>query len=228
MRGVTEIEYLGHSAFVIRNSGKEVLIDPFLTDNPKAPPSASLVRPDLILVTHAHHDHLGDALELSKRFSCPVLSVSEINDHLEEKGARVLQGNLGGEIELPFCRVKLFPAVHSSSFEDGRYGGAACSFLIRMGDRTIFHAGDTALFNDMSLIADEADISVALLPVGGTYTMGVRDAVKVMRLLRARIMVPMHYDTWPSIAVDRSELVSAAPDHAFSVKVLAPGERLVL
>lgn len=225
---MTEIEYLGHSAFAIRDSGKEVLIDPFLTGNPKAPSSSSNVRPDLILVTHAHHDHLGDALELSKRFGCPVLSVSEINDHLEEMGAKVLQGNIGGEFQMPFCWVKMFPAVHSSSFEDGRYGGSPCSFLIRMGGTTIFHAGDTALFSDMSLVANDSVIDVALLPVGGTYTMGLGDAVRSMRLLRARIMVPMHYDTWQSIAVERKELESSAHDEEFSVKVLAPGERLVL
>lgn len=225
---MTEIEYLGHSAFAIRDGGREVLIDPFLTDNPKAPASASDVRPDLILVTHAHHDHLGDALELSRRFSCPVLSVSEVNDRLEENGAKVRQGNIGGEVRLSFCRVKLFPALHSSSFHDGRYGGAPCSFLVRMGGRTVFHAGDTALFSDLALVADEADIDAALLPVGGTYTMGIEDARKAARLLRARIMVPMHFDTWPSIAVDRGELTCSPDDEGFSLKVLAPGERLVL
>lgn len=225
---MTEIEYLGHSAFAMRDGGKEVLVDPFLSDNPKAPSSASGVRPDLIMVTHAHHDHLGDAVELSKRFGCPVLSVSEINDHLEERGAKVLQGNIGGEIRLPFCRVKMFPAVHSSSFEDGSYGGEPCSFLIEMGGRTMFHAGDTALFGDLGLVADDADIDVALLPVGGTYTMGVKDAVKAMRLLRARVMVPMHYDTWSSISVDREVMVTAARGEKFSMKVLAPGERLFL
>jgi len=223
-----EIEYLGHSAFAIRDAGKEVLVDPFLTDNPKAPSSASNVRPDLILVTHAHHDHLGDALELSKRFGCPVLSVSEINDHLEERGAKVLQGNIGGEIELPFCTVKMFPAVHTSSFEDGRYGGMPCSFLISMGGRAVFHAGDTALFSDLSLVADDADIDVALLPVGGTYTMSLGDAIKAMRLLRARVMVPMHYDTWKSIAVDHRAFELNADLEMFSIKVLVPGERLVL
>ncbi|OPX62115.1 MAG: metal-dependent hydrolase [Methanomassiliicoccales archaeon PtaB.Bin215] len=225
---MTEIEYLGHSAFAIRDHGKEILIDPFLSDNPRAPASASEVRPDLILVTHAHHDHLGDALELSLRFGCPVLSVSEINDRLEEKGAKVLMGNIGGETRLPFCRVKIFPAVHSSSFEDGGYGGTPCSFLIHMSGRTVFHAGDTALFSDLSLVAEDAGIDVALLPVGDVFTMGLRDALKAMRLLRARTMVPMHYDTWPSIAVDRGELESAALDQRFSVKVLAPGERLSL
>ncbi len=225
---MTEIEYLGHSAFAIRNDGREVLIDPFLTDNPKAPSSAANVRPDLILVTHAHHDHLGDALELSKRFDCSVLSVSEINDHLEERGARVLQGNIGGEIELPFCWVKIFPAIHSSSFADGGYGGTACSFLIRMGGRTVFHAGDTALFSDLSLVAEEGDIDVALLPIGGIYTMGLGDAVKAMRLLRARALVPMHYGTWPAIAVDSQALASAGHGERFSIYALAPGERLVL
>lgn len=225
---MTEIEYLGHSAFAIRNDGKEVLIDPFLSDNPKAPASASKVRPDLILVTHAHHDHLGDAVELSRRFGCPVLSVSEINDRVESEGGRSLPGNIGGDVVLPFCRVKIFPAVHSSSFEDGSYGGKPCSFLLHMGGRTVFHAGDTALFSDLSLVAEEGGIDAALLPVGGTFTMDLRDAVKAMRLLRARVMVPMHYDTWEAIAVDRGALMSAGEDGRFAVNPLVPGERLVL
>lgn len=225
---MTEIEYLGHSAFAIRDEGKEVLIDPFLSDNPRAPPSASQVRPDLVLVTHAHHDHLGDATAISKRFGCPVLSTFEVVNRLEELGACIVPGNIGGEIDLSFCQVKVFPAVHSSSFEDGSYGGVACSFLVRMGGKVIFHAGDTALFGDMSLVGDEDGIDVALLPVGGTYTMDVKDAVKAMRLLRARTMVPMHYDTWETIAVDRREMVSTCEGERFTLKVLAPGDRLVL
>lgn len=225
---MTEIEYLGHSAFAIRDEGKEVLVDPFLSDNPRAPPSASKVRPALVLVTHAHHDHLGDAAALSKRFGCPVLSTLEVVNRLEELGACVVPGNIGGEFEFPFCRVKVFPAVHSSSFEDGSYGGTACSFLLRMGGKAIFHAGDTALFGDMSLVGEETEIEVALLPVGGTYTMNVRDAVKAMRLLRARALVPMHYDTWESIAVDRHRMISACEGEKFSLNLLAPGDRLVL
>jgi len=223
-----EIEYLGHSAFAFRDGEKEVLVDPFLSDNPKAPPSASDVRPDLILVTHAHQDHLGDASDLSKRFGCPVISMFEVAAHLEKQGASAISVNVGGEIELPFCIVKVFPAVHSSSFEDGRYGGTACSFLIRMGGRTIFHAGDTALFGDLSMVGDDSDIDAALLPVGGKFTMGILDAVKAMRLLRARAMVPMHYDTWEDIAVDRRELISACEREPFDLNVLAPGDRLAV
>lgn len=139
-----------------------------------------------------------------------------------------MSGNVGGELELSFCSVKMFPAVHTSSFSDGQYGGAACSFLVRMGGKSVYHAGDTALFGDLSLVGDEADIDVALLPVGGLYTMGLRDAVKAMRLLRARTMVPMHYDTWEGILVDREAMHEACRGEGFRLKVLAPGERLVL
>ena len=225
---MTEIEYLGHSAFAIRDDEREVLVDPFLSDNPRAPPSASNVRPDLVLVTHAHHDHLGDAAVLSKKFGCPVLSTLEVVNRLEELGVSVVPGNIGGEFEFPFCRVKIFPAVHSSSFEDGSYGGTACSFLLRMGGKAIFHAGDTALFGDMSLVGEETGIDVALLPVGGTYTMDVRDSIKAMHLLRARTMVPMHFDTWDSIAVDHHLMILACESEKFALKVLAPGDRLVL
>ncbi len=162
-----EIEYLGHSAFVLRQGVDEVLIDPFITGNPVAPPSAHEVRPTLILVTHGHDDHSGDAVELSKRFDCPVLSTFEVGNALAEMGAEIISGHIGGEFHFPFGRVKLFPAVHSSSFDNVHGVGVPCSFLIEMNGKVIFHAGDTALFGDMALIRDEAAIDVALLPVGG-------------------------------------------------------------
>ncbi|HOE53454.1 MAG TPA: metal-dependent hydrolase, partial [Methanomassiliicoccales archaeon] len=180
------------------------------------------------LVTHAHHDHLGDALDLSKRFGCPVLSVVEVSDRLEELGAKVVPGNIGGEIAFPFCRVKVYPAVHTSSFDDGRYGGAPCSFLVRMGGKAVYHAGDTALFGDLALVGEEAEIDAALLPVGGVYTMGIRDAVKAMRLLGAKRMVPMHYDTWDVISVAPDEMRRASAGEGFELCILAPGERLRL
>lgn len=228
MKGMLELEYLGHSAFALRDGEAEVLIDPYLSENPKAPPSAKDVRPSLILVSHAHGDHVGDTVELAHRFECPVLSTFEVGNVLAEMGAKVISGHIGGEFEFPFCRVKMFPAVHSSSFDDVHAVGAPCSFLVTMGGHSVFHAGDTALFGDLALIAEEAEIEAALLPVGGVYTMGIRDAVRAARLLRAGKMVPMHYNTWEPIAVDEGEMMEAVREQPFELVVLRPGERTVL
>jgi L-ascorbate metabolism protein UlaG (beta-lactamase superfamily) len=223
-----EIEYLGHSAFVLRDGSDEVLVDPFISQNPSAPPSAYQVRPTLILVTHGHGDHSGDAAEISRRCGCPVLTTFEVGNRLAELGAEVIPAHIGGEFVFPFGRVKLFPAVHSSSFDDVHSVGVPCSFLIYMGGKVIYHAGDTALFLDMRLVGEEAPIDVALLPVGGTFTMGLRDAVKAMRFLGAKRMVPMHYGTFECIALDVSQIKDACSGAPFQLTVMRPGERLKL
>lgn len=225
---MTEIEYLGHSAFALRHNGDVVLIDPFLCGNPSAPDSAKNVRPTLILVTHAHGDHSGDAVELSKRHGCPVLTTFEVGNRLAEMGAQVISGHIGGEFSFPFGRVKIFSAVHSSSFDDINCVGVPCSFIVEMGGKVVYHAGDTALFGDMTLIGEEFDIDLALLPVGGTFTMGIKDAVRAMRLLGAGQLVPMHYDTFEAIALSADDIRAACAGAPFALSILRPGERLRL
>ncbi|MCG7845055.1 MAG: metal-dependent hydrolase [Methanomassiliicoccales archaeon] len=225
---MTEIEYLGHSAFVLRHGGDVVLIDPFITGNPSAPASAKDVRPTLILVTHAHSDHAGDTVELSKRHGCPVLTTFEVGNRFAEMGAEVISGHIGGEFSFPFGKVKIFAAVHSSSFDDVNCVGVPCSFIVEIGGKVIFHAGDTALFGDMTLIAEEFAIDVALLPVGGTYTMGIKDAVRAMRMLGAKRLVPMHYATFEAIALRDDDIQAACAGAPFVLSLLRPGERLHL
>jgi L-ascorbate metabolism protein UlaG (beta-lactamase superfamily) len=223
-----EIEYLGHSAFVLRNGSEEVLIDPFISGNPSSPPSAKRVRPTLILVTHGHGDHSGDAAEISRRCDCPVLTTFEVGNRLAELGARVIPAHIGGEFNFPFGKVKLFPAVHSSSFDDVHNVGVPCSFLIHMDGKVVYHAGDTALFGDMRLVGEEAPIDLAMLPVGGTFTMGLKDAVKAMGFLGAKRMVPMHYGTFEAIALEVSEIREACSCAPFQLIVMEPGGRLGL
>lgn len=223
-----EIEYLGHSAFVLRQGNETVLIDPFISKNPAAPRSALKIKPTLILVTHAHSDHSGDAVEISKRFGCPVLTTFEVGNRMAEMGAKVISAHIGGEFSFPFGRVKLFQAVHSSSFDDVHSVGVPCSFLIEIGGKVIYHAGDTALFGDMKLIGEDKDIDVALLPVGGVFTMGIGDAVKAMRLLGAKTMVPMHYGTFKEIALSEDDLRNGCGNAAFRLVILHPGERLTV
>lgn len=223
---MTEIEYLGHSAFALRHGGDVVLIDPFLSGNPTAPPSAKDVRPTLILVTHAHSDHCGDAVELSKRYACPVLTTFEVGNLLAGMGAEVISGHIGGEFHFPFGQVKLFSAVHSSSFDDIHSVGVPCSFVVEIGGKVVYHAGDTALFGDMALIGEEFAIDVALLPAGGVYTMGIKDAVRAMRLLKAERLVPMHHGTYDAITLREEDIRAACAKAPFALSLMRPGERL--
>jgi L-ascorbate metabolism protein UlaG (beta-lactamase superfamily) len=223
---MTEIEYLGHSAFVLRNGKDVVLIDPFISDNPTAPPDAVDVRPTLILVSHAHSDHSGDAVELSKRHHCPVLTTFEVGNRLAEMGAEVISGHIGGEFSFPFGKVKMFSAVHSSSFDDIHSVGVPCSFVVEMNGKTIYHAGDTALFGDMALIGEEFAIDVALLPIGGVYTMGIKDAVRAMRMLKAKRLVPMHHGTYQAITLKEEDVRAACANTPFALSLMRPGERL--
>lgn len=225
---MTEIEYLGHSAFVLRYGEDVVLIDPFITNNPLAPPSARDVRPTLILVTHAHDDHCGDAVEISKRCGCPVLTTFEVGNRLAEMGAEVISGHIGGEFIFPFGKVKMFSAVHSSSFDDINCVGVPCSFVVEIGGKVIYHAGDTALFGDMALIGEEFAIDVALLPVGGVYTMGIKDAVRAMRMLKAERLVPMHHGTFPAITLKEDDVRQTCAGCRFVLSLLRPGEGLLL
>lgn len=225
---MTEIEYLGHSAFALRHEGQTVLIDPFIIGNPRSPPSAKGIEPTLILVSHAHGDHSGDAVELSKRYKCPILTTFEVGNMMAEMGAMIISAHIGGDFTFPFGTVKIFPALHSSSFDDVHNVGMPCSFLIRIGGDVIFHAGDTALFGDMRLIGEEAPIDVAMLPVGGVFTMGVKDAVKAMRFLGAKRMVPMHYGTFGDIDIGEESIRKACEGAPFTLSLLQPGERMKL
>lgn len=225
---MTEIEFLGHSAFALRHGDETVLIDPFISGNPSAPRSAASIVPTLILVTHAHGDHSGDAVKISKKYGCPVLTSFEVGNMLSEMGAKVIPAHIGGEFAFPFGHVKLFPAIHSSSFDDVHNVGVPCSFLIEMGGKVIYHAGDTALFGDMRLIGEDAKIDAALLPVGGVFTMGIKDAVKAMRFLGAKTLVPMHFGTTKEISLSQEDIKKGCGSAPFRLVILRPGEKLTV
>ncbi|HEY3421345.1 MAG TPA: metal-dependent hydrolase [Methanomassiliicoccales archaeon] len=193
---MVKLRYLGHSAFTISDVRNTVIIDPFLTGNSEASFRARDIEADLILVTHAHNDHLGDAIEISKRSGSPILCSFELGMYCESQGAKVINAHIGGKFKFDFGSVKLFPALHSSSLDDIHPLGTAVSFMINMEGKNMYHAGDTALFGDMALIAEQYKIDVAMLPIGGIYTMDSEDAVRAERLLRAKKVVPMHYGKW--------------------------------
>ena len=197
---MVKFTYYGHAAFLLDDGKSKVLADPFLTGNPKASIKAEDVECDYILVSHAHGDHLGDAPEIAKRTGAPIVAVPEVIGVCEARAGKLnsCPMNLGGSLNLPFGKVRMTLAQHSS----GVPGGIACGFVIEIGGLHVYFAGDTALFSDMQLIGRKDRIDYALLPVGDNYTMGLEDAAQAAQWLAARHVIPIHYDTWPIIEQD--------------------------
>jgi L-ascorbate metabolism protein UlaG (beta-lactamase superfamily) len=221
------VEYLGHAAFLLVGEGGSVLVDPFLEENPNAALRPEEVTPDLILVSHAHHDHLGDAIQISKASGAPILTTPEIAHYCLEQGVVSIGAHMGGVVDRGICTVKIFPAWHSSSI-GGRMIGVPCSFVISMDGRAIYHAGDTALFGDMSLIGEEFSLDLALLPIGGWYTMGPEDALRALRLLDAQAVVPMHYNTFDQIRANPISFCKKVTEMGRKCFPLATGDSLEL
>jgi L-ascorbate metabolism protein UlaG (beta-lactamase superfamily) len=202
----TRLRWLGHSALLLENEGKNVLIDPFLTGNPKAAITADEVPADLILISHGHGDHVGDAVAIAKRTGAAVATNYEISEWLKQpaRGLKRVEGlqHGGGFTFDDWVRVKLTLAFHGSALPDGSNGGNPCGFLLTFPDGVkVYDAADTALFGDMALIGEEG-IDLALLPIGDYYTMGPDDAVRAVKLLKPRLVAPIHYNTFPLIAQD--------------------------
>lgn len=198
-------KWLGHSAYSLDIDGHKVLIDPFLTGNPAAVSKAEELEAEVILMTHAHGDHVGDSLEIAKRTGALVVCNFEMGNWYMAKGAaNVLQGNPGGTYANDWMSAKWTIAFHSSSFPDGAYGGQPNGFVIRGGGKTLYHAGDTSLFGDMRLIGEEG-LDVAFLPIGDVFTMGIEDSLRAIRWLKPKYAVPMHYNTFPPIQQDAAQ-----------------------
>ncbi len=196
------LHYHGHSTFSLVLSRGTVVFDPFLTGNPAAVANVYDLAADLICVSHAHGDHVADVAALAGHTGATVVSNFEIANHFANQGIENTVGvNPGGTYDAGFCRVKWTIAFHSSSFDDGSYGGEANGILLSSEGLRLYFAGDTALFSDMRLIGG-GNLDVALLPIGDHFTMGVEDSLQAIRFLETRIAVPMHYNTFPPIAQD--------------------------
>jgi len=224
------LRFLGHSACEVRDGDTRILIDPFLTGNPQAPLGASdLEAPTAILVTHAHNDHMGDALHLAKRTGAQVVAIYEVATWFQMQNAQAHGMSIGGAYSFPWGWVKLTQAWHGSTYQDGDQLitlGMPAGVLLRLGDRLLYHAGDTGLFGDMALIGRHG-IDLALLPIGDNFTMGPDDALEAVKLLNPKQVVPIHYNTFPPIQQDphawarRVEAETAA-----RCTVMEPGETL--
>ncbi len=196
------VRWLGHSAYSLNIDGHKVLIDPFVSGNPAAKAVANDLDAEVILLTHAHGDHVGDSVEIAKRTGALAVCNFEMGDWYMAHGVQnVFQGNPGGTFRNDWMSAKWTIAFHSSSFPDGTYGGQPNGFVIRGGGSTIYHAGDTCLFGDMRLIGDEG-LDLALLPIGDCFTMGIDDSIKAIKLLDPKLVSPMHYNTFPPIEQD--------------------------
>lgn len=225
-----KITYLGHSCFLVETSAARLIIDPFLTGNPLAPMAASAVKCDYVLLTHGHEDHTCDALEIAKANNATIIANYEIAEYFGAQGARAHGMNPGGGFNFPFGRVKLTIAHHTSSLNAGLnpiYMGVPCGLIIEADDKRLYHAGDTALFLDMQLIG-KGGLDLAMLPIGDNFTMGPADALDALDLLKPRLAVPMHFNTWPPIAQDPHAFANAAAERGHAVNALPPGGEIVL
>ena len=197
------VKWHGHATFSLDVNGTQLVVDPFFAgNNPSAKTSADAVTADFILQTHGHGDHIADTVGLAKRTGATVIANFEICNWIGAQGHdKVHAMNTGGGYNFPFGRVKMTPALHSSGLPDGSYGGDPGGFLISAGGKTIYVAGDTALFSDMALIG-RAGLDLAIVPVGDNFTMGPEDAVLALDYLKPKVVIPCHYNTWPPIAID--------------------------
>ena len=219
-----DVRYLGHSCFELSAGGATVLVDPFLSDNPKAAASADEVQPDVILLTHGHFDHIGDTVDIAKRVGAPVVAIAEVANEIGGQGVEVFDPNLGGTVKFDWGWVKLVPAWHTAVSPSGTTHMPA-GLLIHIGDKLVYHLGDTALFSDMQLIARRGNhVDVALVPIGGHYTMDRFDAVTACEYIGADVVIPVHYDTFPPIETDAEAFKSDVQNAGFSeVLVVEPG-----
>ena len=215
-----KITWLGHSCFLLDGS-KRVILDPFIPEG-NVPKDV-----DIVALTHGHGDHFGETLS----FSAPVVAMNEIARWLQDQGREAVGMNIGGTVEVAGVQFTMTPALHSSwlevTGEHGFYGGVAAGFVIRMDDHVIYHAGDTGLFSDMKLIRELYHPNIAMLPIGGKYTMGPKEALMAAEFVGAEMVIPMHYNTFPPIEQD-AEAFKKTLERTTDIRVhvLMPGETI--
>ncbi|ABZ84298.1 metal-dependent hydrolase [Heliomicrobium modesticaldum Ice1] len=230
------VTFFGHANFLLDDGQTKVLIDPFFTGNPVCPIKADAVSADYILVSHGHGDHLGDAIDIAKGTGATIISSFELASYCQRKGVKAHGMAIGGKRDFPFGRVRLTAAVHGSGIIEGDNYldvGNPCGFLVNMGGKSVYHAGDTGLTRDMELInmcfLKGGRLDLALLPIGDNFGMGPEDALYATKMLHPRMIVPMHYNTFPVIEQDVAAFKRVVTELTDSeCHVLAPGDTLTL
>lgn len=226
------LTWIGHSAFILEDGDNMVLIDPFVDDNPVSTHQADALHPRTILLTHAHNDHVGDTVKIAKRTGAKVISTFELGEFLRKQGVTgATPANHGGTVQFDGGSVKFTPAWHTSSYDLGdsvTAVGIPAGLIVRFGGKTIYFAGDTALFGDMRLIGEEG-LDVAVIPIGDHYTMGPANAVRAAEFLNAGTVIPCHYNTFPLLEQDGEAFKRQVEECTDSqVVLLKPGESLTL
>ena len=224
-----KIKYLGHSALLVEDKNFKALIDPFLKGNPQYKENKQ-DKKDIthVFVTHAHGDHIGDALSIAKENDALIIANAEICSIIsyQDKDLRLHSMHMGGRYQFPFGTVKMTPALHGSGYHKNGFfqdGGNPCGFVIEINGKKLYHAGDTGLTYDMKLLEIE-NIDLAFIPIGGNYTMDIDDAVRAVDFIKPKITVPMHYNTFGLIKADPKEFKEKLPKN--KVEIVSPGESI--
>jgi L-ascorbate metabolism protein UlaG (beta-lactamase superfamily) len=225
----TKLTWFGHAALGLETGNYHLLIDPFFTGNPAASTTPEKVQADYILVTHGHGDHLGDTVAIAKRTGATVITNFEIANWLDNQQVKTHGQHIGGGYKHPFGYLKLTEAFHGSGLPDGSYGGNPAGFLLTTLDgKKIYMAGDTGLFGDMRLIGEEG-LDLAVIPIGDNFTMGPEDALRAVKLLSPKNIIPIHYNTWELISQDPNSWAERVKsDTQADVHILKPGESYTL
>ncbi len=215
------LKYFGHSCLQITEGDTTLLFDPFITDNPFQVAKKGDLHCSYILVSHAHFDHLGDTVYIAKNNDATVISTAEVANLCGEQGCKCHGMHIGGTHEFSFGKVRITPAFHGA----GVPGGHACGFIVSIGGKTLYFAGDTSIFGDMALLGRLESIDVALLPIGDNFTMGPSDALEAVGLLSPKAVIPVHYNTWSLIEQSPEQFKTAVEDkYHIPVRILNPGD----
>lgn len=221
---MTTLTFYGHACFTVTHNNTTLLFDPFFSGNPVNPATADDINCNYILVSHGHNDHLGDTFAIAKRTGATVIATFELASLAEQQGCATIGMHLGGKRSFDFGYVRITPAFHGA----GVPGGHACGFIVNFFGKSIYFAGDTALFGDMALLGRLENIDYALLPIGDNFTMGPDDAVEAVKLLQPKTVIPMHYNTWPLIAQSPEDFEVKVKALSIPVQIMKPGQSIEL